>query len=235
MKAVIIAAGMGSRIWNKTINIPKTLLPFGAGTILSAILHNFNKVGVSSFIIVVGYQSEHIRNYLKKNDCFGYDIAIIENVEWKKGNGISVLVAEHKVKNEDFILSMSDHLVSLDGLRKIVNSKSRQNLLLVDPRVDGVFDIDDATKVFFQNNRILDIGKEIIRFNGIDCGIFRLNDNYFEAMRQALKIKQDSISAAMKILIENENMEAVFLKPDDRWIDIDTPEAYQYSLENIRF
>jgi len=234
MKTVIIAAGMGSRIWNETDNRPKTLLPFGEGTIISTILSNFHQVGVSSFVIVVGYQSESIKSYFEKNDCFGYEISFIENLEWEKGNGISVLTAQPEVAGEDFLLSMSDHIVTPTALKRITNYKSSKNLLLVDSRTEGIYDIVDATKVCYEGNRIVDIGKSISKYNGVDCGIFKLNDGFFKAMKEALKNNQDSISAAVKILIKDINMEAVFLKAEEKWIDIDTYESYKYSLDYIK-
>jgi len=232
MKAVIIAAGMGSRIWNETDNTPKTLLPYGEGSILSTIMSNFNKVGIREFVVVVGYQSEFIKRYLKDNSYFNMDVEFIENLRWEEGNGISVLAAEPAVKGDDFILSMSDHLVSTNALDRIVNYDSNKNLLLVDPRIDEIYDIDDATKVAFENTQIVDIGKEIDSYNGVDCGIFRLNEGYFSAMRKALKKEQDSISAAIKMLINGRDIEAVFMNHPDNWIDVDTLEAYQYSLDN---
>ena len=232
MKAVIIAAGMGSRIWNETDNTPKTLLPYGEGSILSTIMSNFNKVGIHEFVVVVGYQSEYIKRYLKENSYFNMDIEFIENLRWEEGNGISVLTAEPAVGDKDFILSMSDHLVSSDALDRIVKSKSTKNLLVVDPRITDIYDIDDATKVAFETTQIVDIGKEIDSYNGVDCGIFRLNNHYFSAMRKALEQGQDSISAAIKMLISDRDMEAVFMNYSENWIDVDTLEAYKYLLDN---
>jgi choline kinase len=235
MKAVIVAAGMGSRLWRQTYSIPKTLLPFGEGTILSTIMGNFHKTGIDDFVIAVGYQSEYITDYLGNNNNFGYNISFIENDQWDKGNGISVLVAEPAVEDADFILSMSDHIISLPALERIVDAPHGCNLLLVDPRVDEIYDIDDATKVAFQENRIVNIGKELDYYNGVDCGVFKLNKRYFAAMRNALIMNQDSISAAIKELIRNNDMEAVFMNADERWIDIDTPAAYLHSLNNLSF
>ena len=235
MKAVIVAAGMGSRLWRQTYSIPKTLLPFGGGTILSTIMDNFHEVGIDEYVIVVGYQSEYITDYLSKNGDLGYEISFIENDQWDKGNGISVLAVRPAVEEEDFILSMSDHIVSLSALERIVNAPRGGNLLLVDPRIDEIYDIDDATKVAVQENHIVNIGKEISIYNGVDCGIFKLNKRYFTAMKNALIMNQDSISAAIRELIRNNDMDAVFMNPDERWIDIDTPAAYLHSLNNLSF
>ncbi len=233
MKTVIVAAGLGSRLWRETYSKPKTLLPFGEGTILSTILSNFHEVGIDDFVIVVGFQAEYIKQYMTENDNFGYNVAFINNDGWEKGNGISVMVAEPEVRGEDFILTMSDHILPTEALKRIVNHDSRHNLLLVDPNTSDVFDIDDATKVQLEQSRITGIGKELNRYDGIDCGIFRLNDNYFSSIRKALENDQDSISAAIKILIANNDMEAVFLNEHEKWVDIDTPADYEYSRKLI--
>ena len=73
-----------------------------------------------------------------------------------QGNGISVAVAEPALKGEPFILSMSDHIVPEDALRRIVEAPGKYNLLLVDKQIDKIFDIDDATKVALDGSRIID-------------------------------------------------------------------------------
>ena len=230
MKAVIVAAGKGSRLMSE---YPKTLLPFGKETILSTILKNFSQVDISEIIIVVGYKSDYIRDYLKHNQNFGMEITLIENPEWQRGNGISALAAAIAVRDENFILSMSDHIVGVDALKKIVNNPSKKNLLLVDPKVDGIYDLDDATKVLVNSKSIQAIGKELEQYNGIDCGIFKLNYRFFISMIEQLQFGQESISAAIKGLIERHDMEAVLLTKEDFWIDIDTPESYQFALKHF--
>ena len=233
MKAVIIAAGMGSRLWEKTNHIPKTLMPYGNETLLSTIIKNISQMGINEFVIVIGYHAEYITNYLHENKNFGFKISFVENTEWQKGNGISVLAAEKEVKNENFILSMSDHIVSISALKRIAGNDSQKNLLLIDPKINKIFDIDDATKVDVRDNMIVNIGKELQNYNGIDCGIFRLNNRFFESMRQQLKLNKESISASILGLIQNKDMEAVFMEAKDYWIDIDTPEAYHHALNTL--
>lgn len=234
MKTVIIAAGTGSRIKDKTNDKPKTLLPFGKKSILSTILYNFSSSGINDFVIVVGYKSELIKEYLDENNNFGVNISFIMNKEWHRGNGISVLLAEEATKGENFILTMSDHIVSESAIKKIIVAENNYNLLLVDPLINEVFDIDDATKVQLVESQIINIGKEIEIYNGIDCGVFRLNDNFHNAMRLQLKNGKESISAAIEILIKNHDMYAIFTSKEDYWLDIDTPQAYKFGLENIK-
>lgn len=233
MKAVIVAAGMGSRLWKKTNQQPKTLMPFGDETILSRIIKNISYAGINDFVIVVGYRSQEIIDYVEKNEYFGFKFSYVENPEWRKGNGISVLASEKEVGKDKFLLSMSDHIVSVNAIKRIVHHNSDANLLLVDPKVEQIFDIDDATKIQVAGNKIVTIGKELSGYNGIDCGVFKLNSRFFDSMREQLKTNQESISASIKGLIQNDDMEAVFLAEDDSWIDIDTPESYQHAIENL--
>jgi choline kinase len=229
MDAVIIAAGRSSRLASTTQNTPKTLLPFGHDTILSTILANLNSVGIERFVIVVGYQKDHIVRYLRETEGWGLDIELVENKHWHRGNGISVLSAEGHIRSSEFVLSMSDHIVSFGALSRITRDERYANLLLVDPRIDSIRDLDDATKVEVKGTTIVNIGKDLEAYNAIDCGIFRLDKTFFASMREKLKEGQDSISAGVRGLIAKRAIEAVFVGADDSWVDIDTTEAYDWA------
>jgi choline kinase len=229
VKAVIIAAGTGSRMGQ---NAPKTLMKFGDKTILWTIMNSIAGSGIREFIIVVGYEANQIRNYVASQADFNkFRVEFAENPEWTRGNGLSVLYSEPYVNNEPFILSMSDHIVSPEAITRMVQSKLQENLLLVDPAVSDVFDIDDATKVRANNDVIVDIGKEISGYNCIDCGIFRLTSRYFDSMRKKLVEKKESISSAITGLIDADDMRAIFMKRGEYWSDIDTPQAYDNALK----
>ena len=234
MKTVIIAAGIGSRLWSHTAQVPKTLLPFGQGTILSQIMSNFMTVGVSEFVIVVGFGAKQIVEYIATTGL-GPRVTFVENPDWQRGNGLSVHLVRGIASAGSFLLSMSDHLVAPRALARLVAARSDHNLLLVDPRVDGVFDLPDATKVMLEGARITGIGKELVDFNAIDCGVFRLDERFFEAMGCAIRQGQESISEGVHHLIQARTFEGVLLPEGSHWIDIDTPEAYEYALAHRRW
>lgn len=228
MKTVIIAAGMGSRLRSESDGMPKSLLPLYDGTIISNIIERFKSIGIKDFGVVVGYKKEMIIDYLKSNDYFGVNLVFIENPYWEKANGISVYAARDYAQNEPFLLTMSDHIVSVSALQKIKNAKDDANYLLCDKRIDKVFDIDDATKTLTKDDKILAIGKELPQYNAIDCGVFKLNQRFFAAMKEQISIGKDSLSNGIQKLIELDDMKATFMSDEDRWIDVDTPEAYEY-------
>jgi choline kinase len=229
MKTVIIAAGIGSRLWSHTDQVPKTLLPFGQGTILSQIMSNFATIGVSEFVIVVGFGAKQIVEYIATAGL-GPRVTFIENRDWQRGNGLSVHLVRGVAGMGTFLLSMSDHLVAPPALAHLMAARSDHNLLLVDPRVDGVFDLPDATKVMLEGTRITGIGKELVDFNAIDCGVFRLDERFFEAMGCAIRQGKESLSEGVHHLIQARTFEGVLVPEGSHWIDIDTPEAYEYAL-----
>jgi len=231
MKTVIIAAGTGSRLWPHTNQVPKTLLPFGQGTILSQIITNFMTIGVTEFVIVVGFGAKQIVEYITATGL-GPRVTFVENRDWQRGNGLSVHLVRGFAGMGSFLLAMSDHLLDPLALAHLMAARSDQNLLLVDPRVDGVFDLPDATKVMMEGTHITGIGKELVHFNAIDCGVFRLDERFFEAMECAIRQGKESISEGLHHLIEARAFQGVLLPEDSHWIDIDTPEAYEYALEH---
>lgn len=232
MKAVIIAAGFGSRLWDLSNQVPKTLLPYAGGTILSTIISQLKSAGITEIGIVVGYNQEYIRKYVQETN-FEIPIQFIENLEWEKGNGLSVYKAKEYVKDESFLLSMSDHVVAVEALKIVVISPEKENLLLVDPWYDSIHDIDDATKVFCDDDMIKQIGKELPLYNAIDCGIFRLEPDFFEAVDLAVANGNESISGAVQVLIGKQRMKAVKILNPLQWLDIDTPDAYEYGLRYV--
>lgn len=228
MKGVIISAGIGSRLWKTTKQVPKTLLPYKNGTILSTIIEQLKQAGITELIIVVGFKKNYIVDYLQKNPQ-SLPVTFVENLEWEKGNALSVYKVKDYIKNEPFLLSMADHLVKVEALKQIVNSPERINLLLVDPFITENFDLDDATKVKTENDYIIAIGKELTTYNALDCGIFRLEPDFFIAVEKAMAKGKESISNAVTELIPLKRIKAITLNKANQWIDIDTPQAYQFA------
>jgi len=229
--AIIVAAGESTRLTEESEGIPKTLLPYGAGTLLSAILGNLSSAGVDDFVVVVGYRGEMIRDYLAEHKDFGRRIRIVWNPEYRRGNGLSVARARSALESEPAILAMSDHLVDPRALRAVVRAEGDGSFLLTDDDVEGVFDLPDATKVLREGRRIVDIGKEIATYNAIDCGIFRLGTDFFDALDHGIAQGRESISGGAKQLIAEGRFTSFPLPPGCAWIDVDTPAAYQRAQE----
>jgi len=233
MKAVIIAAGMGTRLSRISGEVPKPLTPVCGTPLVERIICVCREAGIREFIFVVGYLADALKSYFSDGKRLSVKIDYVFNPDWRKPNGISAGKAKELVSNEEsFLLLMSDHLFNRQMLENILADKSKKNLLAVDQAVDNIFDPPDATKVLCEGTAIKDIGKEIPHYNGIDCGMFRLKANFFSAMERAMAQGKETLSHGVKELIAEDDFAASFISPEARWLDVDTEEAFHYAEEH---
>src|SRR5438445_10066451 len=76
MKAMILAAGLGTRLRPLTDNRPKALVEIAGRTLLEITLSRLRAFGVGEVIINVHHFADMILEYLKTNENFGMDIEI---------------------------------------------------------------------------------------------------------------------------------------------------------------
>lgn len=231
-KALIIAAGQGSRLRSDKDDLPKPLTSLAGLSLIERIILNSKKAGLSEFYIVVGFQKEKIIDFLKPKDL-GVSLHFIENNEWEKANGVSVLKAKEYIK-ENFVLLMSDHIFDFETLQELRQAPLEQNkaLLAVDYKLDEIFDIDDATKVKVKAGQIQKIDKELKEYNAFDTGMFLASPELFEALEEAQKAGKESLSDGIRILSEKNQMGAFDIK-EGYWQDVDTPESLEVAEKHL--
>ncbi len=170
MKCLIIAAGKGSRLRNKGNSKP--LVPVLGVPIIERIIRAAMQAGIDDFCVVTGYEGEKVRGLLDNlAPRLGVSIAHVINEEWEKENGLSVLKASLCLKDDKFLLLMSDHLFDPGILRDLVNTPIDQGevTLAVDfDTTNPLVDIDDVTRVKCEHGHMCEIGKELADFNGFD-------------------------------------------------------------------
>src|SRR5271166_1580930 len=89
MKAMILAAGLGTRLRPLTDDRPKALVEVGGRTLLEITLSRLRAFGVSEVIINVHHFADMVVDYLKANDNFGMRIEISrEEVLLDTGGGL---------------------------------------------------------------------------------------------------------------------------------------------------
>ena len=234
MKCLIIAAGKGMRL--SKIGNKKPLIPFLGLSFIERVILTAKKSGLTDFYVVTGYNGEKIRQSL---DRFGQKrnvkITHITNEEWEQGNGLSVLKA-NGLLNENFILLMGDHFFDESILVKLKNERVADDevVLAVDHNIETneLVDVDDATKVFVKNNSILDIGKNIKKYNAYDTGIFLCSPAIFSAIGKSLYNGDSSLSGAIKTLALKENAR-VFDVKDAFWVDVDNEEIFKKAEKKL--
>jgi len=170
LKALILAAGEGKRI--KVIGDSKPLVSLLGLCLIERVILTAKKSGIKEFCIVVGYNGDKIRNHLSDGKKYGVKIEYIQNDEWSRGNGISILKAKNLMK-EPFVLLMSDHNYDHKILDRLLetNIGNDECILCVDRHPKSYLNMEDATKVLTVDHRIQTIGKDLTNHNCIDTSI----------------------------------------------------------------
>ncbi len=113
MKAMIFAAGLGTRLRPLTDTLPKALVPVGGRPLLYHVLMKLKAAGINEFVINVHHFADKIISYLGENDNFGLDISISDETGGLLETGGGILHARNCLDGQ-FLVHNVDILSNLD-------------------------------------------------------------------------------------------------------------------------
>ncbi len=120
MKAVILAAGKGSRMCPLTCTRPKVMLPIANRPILEHLLTQARGAGITEFILIVGYHDEQVRNYFGNGDKWGVSIEYCTQRR-QRGTADALRMAEGLV-NGKFLVINGDIMVNQKDIRRLTEN-----------------------------------------------------------------------------------------------------------------
>ena len=119
-RAVILAAGRGTRMRELTNDVPKPMIEVRGKPVLQHIVQGLRDAGVRKFLIIVGYHAEAVRNFF--GDGRSHNVAIEYATQTvQDGTGRVVNLARSFVGDSPFILSYGDILISPVNYNRVVN------------------------------------------------------------------------------------------------------------------
>jgi NDP-sugar pyrophosphorylase family protein len=236
MRAMILAAGLGTRLKPITDSTPKALVKVGNTTLLEICIKNLKVQGTSDIIINVHHFAAQIKNFLAENNNFGVNISISD--ETKKlldtGGGLKK-AAWFFDDGKPFLLHNVDVISNLN-LKTLYNfhiNSSAIATLAVRKRKSGRHLLFNSENILcgwknVKTNKLISAAEvkllEEFAFSGIhiiDPEIFSFmpNDKVFSMIDFYLNImKRNNINA----YIDNESV----------WIDVGKPESLKLAEEN---
>jgi NDP-sugar pyrophosphorylase family protein len=133
MKAMILAAGLGTRLRPLTDNRPKALVELSGRTLLEITLSRLRTFGISEVIVNVHHFADMVIDYLKSNNNFGMRIEVSrEDVLLDTGGGLKkaawFFLEDHARLDEPFLLHNVDVISAID-LRRMVQFHSESHAL----------------------------------------------------------------------------------------------------------
>ena len=231
--ALILVAGNGTRLAALSGELPKPLVRLHDRPLLEHVMRGAHEAGIDRFVIVLGYRGQMIQQWYETRPLEGVHVTWVENPDYYKNNGVSVLRAK-PVIHEPFLLMMADHMFDPANAQALLRQPlgMEQVVLAVDRNIDRVFDIDDATKVRLNGDRIVDIGKNLERYDALDTGMFHCDPILFHWLERSMKNGNCSLSDGMRLMAKNGTFKA-FDIGEGYWQDVDTPEAFEYALHSF--
>ena len=169
MKAVILAAGQGTRIRSVHGERPKCLIKVDEATILDRQLEALSMVGISEVAIVVGYEKEQIIAHVRRKELGHHQrIHFIENPAFALTNNIySLWLAIDWLRGDSFIVLNADVVFNPELFNSAVQPYAPISMI-VDPSWR-----DETMKVITDGDRVIRMSKKISQddFSGTYIGI----------------------------------------------------------------
>jgi dTDP-glucose pyrophosphorylase len=119
-KAVLLAAGRGTRMRELTADLPKPMIEVRGKPVLQYIVEGLRDAGVHEFLVVVGYRADAVQNFLGDGSRYKIDIQYTTQVV-QDGTGRVVDLARGFVGLSPFVLSYGDILVDPANYKRIVD------------------------------------------------------------------------------------------------------------------
>ncbi len=128
MKAMIFAAGLGTRLYPITKTIPKALAPYKGKPLLQHVIQNISDAGFDEIIINVHHFAEKIKDFLTLNNNFNQKIIISDETDCLLETGGGLFNAAEYFNNEPFLVHNVDILSNID-LKKMYRYHLNSNAI----------------------------------------------------------------------------------------------------------
>lgn len=237
MKAVILAAGQGTRIRSVHGEHPKCLIEVDNATILDHQLEALSKAGINDVAIVVGYEKQQIISHvMRRKVSNGQRIHFIENPAFAITNNIySLWLALEWIRGDSFVVLNADVIFDADILDIAVRSQARISMI-VDPLWR-----DETMKVVIYGDRVMQMSKKISRerFSGTYIGITifskAIQARFFHKMSALISTGRvnEFFNIAVQELV-NEGVHVGYTSTDGlAWAEIDDPTDLSFAQQNV--
>lgn len=190
-KAMIFAAGLGTRLKPLTDNMPKALVPIGGKPLLYHAISKLRKAGFDDITVNVFHFAEQIIDYLSQNDNFGANIQISDERPLLRDTGGGILHARNMLKDCDSFLVHNVDIISNLDIPALISSASDNALATIavsqrETKRYLLFD-DNMRMVGWTNIETGQVRSPYPDINPDNCrklafsGIHLINSNIFEA------------------------------------------------------
>ena len=158
MKAIMLAAGVGRRLFGEDHDQPpKALLRFDGKTLLERHIENLKDNGVDELVLVVGYRRDDILGEAKAIAGADY-VSGIFNPRFRSGSIVSLWSAREVLRRGDDVLFMDADVLYHPALISRLIASPHKNCFLLDRKIEND---EEAVKLCIRGGKPVDFGKNV--------------------------------------------------------------------------
>ena len=217
MKAIILAAGEGSRMRPLTYARPKVMLPIANKPILEHLLIEASEAGIEEFIFVVGYKDEQVRDYFGDGEKWGVSIGYA-NQRKQLGTADALKMIEGLVDG-NFLVINGDIILNRKDIQKLA-SKSDNTLSVIevkDTRGLGIVELSEGKVVNIYEKE----AKPPSRM--ANAGLYLFTPEVFSAIAMTAKSSRGEyeLTDSLQLLMDKGN--DITYQKISYWLDLSYP------------
>lgn len=228
MKAIILAAGMGTRLESVSGGIPKCMVKVGRIPLIDRMIERIGETEIEEVIVVTGHRADELRAHIASIDhALAKSAVFVHNDRYADmGNFYSLLVAEEAVDGTSFVKLDGDVLMDKDILPRLIATKGAA-ALAVDCRT-GMGEEEmkvrvDADGRMTELNKRMDPGVAIGEYIGVDRVDAELCEAVFNKLREMIELGETNeyYERAYERLMQSGTRFAVADVTGCQWTEID--------------
>ncbi len=217
MKAIILAAGEGSRMRPLTYTRPKVMLPIANKPIVEHLLIEVVKAGIKDFVFIVGYHDEQVRDYFGDGAKWGVNINYCTQRK-QLGTADAVKMVAGLVDG-CFLMVNGDIIVNQEDISRLARGNNN-TMSVVEVR-----ETRDLGFVELKEDRVVHIYEKVEQPPSpmANAGLYLFTPEIFTAVSQTVKSPRGEyeISDSLQLLIDNGH--SVSYQKLDYWLDLSYP------------
>lgn len=221
MKAVVLAAGTGRRLWPLTENRPKPMIPAVNRPILEHVLEALEAAGVDEVLLVVGANRQRVQSHFGNGREWAFDVSYVVQ-ERQLGTGHALLQAE-AVIGESFLALNGDRIIDPELIERVRDRHRETNEPVVsvtrvpEPSRYGVVDLDGTELRAIDEKPPPD--RTTTEF--INAGVYGFAPDVFAAIRNTETRGERALTDTLSELLADRRLQAVTYR--GTWLDVSEP------------
>ena len=227
MKAVVLAAGLGTRMRPLTFTKPKFLLPVAGKPALGHVLMLLRNAGIDEIAMVVGYGREQIVERYGDGSGLGVKLRYLYQKKLL-GTANAVSLAEDFVGGDRFVVMNGDTLVDQESLNALMKHYEEVGSSKNFGGIIATIEVEDPEQfgiVFLKGGKVSEIVEKPKRVKSrlANAGICIFTPTIFEAIKRTKRSKRREyeLTTSMQNLINSGK--AIYTSPLNLWADIGRP------------